>query len=249
MRESTRTGRRFGRLVVIERIQGGANSRYLCQCDCGNHKEVLWDSLRKGRTKSCGCYRDEFIADLKRQKTERLAALPPKKEKGPSPTTHPLYQTWRGMIRRCYSADNDNFKHYGGRGITVCDRWKNDFWAFARDMGQRPDGTTLDRIDSAGNYEPINCRWADKLTQYSNMPEQPVYIATLKGRTMFMADWARELKCSLRAMQKLVKAGHSVEVAVVAALLRRKEYERTRNKGADYGACLEKARAWVAKNS
>ncbi len=81
---------------------------------------------------------------------------------------HPLYDTWMGMKLRCYTKTNPKYYRYGGRGIAMCDKWLNDFWTFAEDMGSRPEGHTLDRIDVNGNYEPANCRWADKYTQARN---------------------------------------------------------------------------------
>lgn len=82
---------------------------------------------------------------------------------------HPAYSSWRGMKSRCYNPRNPKYDQYGGRGITVCDRWLKDFWAFANDIGPRPDGSTLDRINVNGNYEPSNCRWADRYIQARNV--------------------------------------------------------------------------------
>src|SRR5690606_36633953 len=127
---------------------------WLCLCDCGNEKSVRADSLVSGRILSCGCYHKEAVSQ--RTRTHGL-----------SNTLE--YHIWENMIQRCTNPNHLAFGYYGGRGITVCDRWRNDFTAFINDMGPRPSNCySVDRIDVNKGYEPGNCRWATRETQMRN---------------------------------------------------------------------------------
>jgi hypothetical protein len=147
------SGRAFGRFVVLER-DASRTSRpfWLCKCECGAVKSVAAVELKAGKTKSCGC----FDADRKKTATVKHGF-----------NRTPTYVSWCAMWARCTNPKLRSFKHYGGRGITVCVRWA-DFSAFLVDMGERPANTSIDRIDVNGNYEPDNCRWATASTQRRN---------------------------------------------------------------------------------
>ena len=133
----------------------------------------------------------------------------------------PTYTTWLCMIGRCYHPANDAFARYGAKGIVVCDRWK-DFQNFFADMGERPEGQTLDRIDSKGNYEPSNCRWATGKEQHRNKSSNR--LITAFGRTQCLSAWAEEFGIDKRTLRsRLVRGNTSPEDALTKSLANHKE--------------------------
>lgn len=151
-------GKRFGRLTVLKRTgrDKGGNVFWLCQCDCGNIKEIRGMSLKPGGTQSCGCFQKEEMSKTKIKHGHKANGIATK-----------TYKAWQAIHQRCNNPNSPAYEDYGGRGITVCEQW-NTFENFLEDMGEGPEGLTIDRKDNDGNYEPGNCRWATPKEQNRN---------------------------------------------------------------------------------
>lgn len=188
------TGNRYGRLLVIKRAPNRKSGKikvvcWECICECGNIKIVAAKHISKGSTRSCGCLSAE--------------CLPPRMITHGMTNTR-TYTSHEGMMARCYKRNDVGYFRYGGRGIKVCDRW-HDFESFIADMGERPDNTSLDRIDNNKNYEPGNCRWATSEQQMNNTRAN-VRI-TFSGKSLTVAQWARELGINERTLRSRVRKG------------------------------------------
>lgn len=178
--------KKFGRLIAVEyQGRGKGESIWRCKCDCENEVNVAESSLKSGNTKSCGCIRNEFLRELGRKRTENKTE--------PDKESERIYNIYTLMKSRCYNENNENYHHYGGRGVFICEEWLNDYFAFktwSLNNGYK-NNLTIDRIDVNGNYEPSNCRWATQKVQCNNKRNNK-YI-TYKGRTQTLSEWCDEL--------------------------------------------------------
>lgn len=208
---SKHIGNRYGTRTVLDSElhkseAGNYMQRFLVRCDCGDEKWVGANVVMKAGGSVCRiCKR---VADA-----ERSAAG----------YKHPLYGTWWAMISRCYDPNSRNFPSYGGRGITVHDKWRGDrpegemgtmdgFHAFVRDMGEKPVGASIDRVDNDGPYSPENCRWATQEVQANNTRAN--VRVSVDGTTYTIAQWGRVLGVGVAWAQQARKYGAPLDVAV-----------------------------------
>lgn len=199
------TGQAFSRLTVVEYV---GDRRWRCRCVCG--KEVFPDgsSLRKGKTKSCGCQRrDDTIA--RNRTADRAGRKNGRFLHGLHGT--PEYTIWKGLKQRCSNPRLKAYANYGGRGVCVCERWRLSFDAFLEDMGSRPSPQhEIDRIDNDGNYEPSNCRWVKRAVNSRN--KRTNLMLTFNGKTQCLTDWAKELGISIQTLSsRLNQSGWTVQ--------------------------------------
>lgn len=191
------TGQRFGRLTAMAVVGiGRTGTQWQCACDCGHKCVALITRLVSGRKKSCGCLKTDTHA-------ARL-------------TTHgmtgsPEYASWMQMLQRCTNPNDKRWPRYGGRGIAVAPQWRK-FEVFYADMGKRPPGTSLDRINNDGNYEPGNCHWASPVTQSNNTARNR--LVTAFGETLTASQWARKTGVKVYTLFQRLRRGFSPEEAV-----------------------------------
>lgn len=201
------SGRRFGRLIVQKMIGiNGNGAIWRCLCDCGKITQNNSGNLiiKKG-TRSCGCLRIDTVSQIKRKHGHTCRD---DGRRGASST----YMSWSGMKDRCLNPLAPFFNDYGGRGITVCDRWINSFENFLSDLGERPLGLTLERINNDGNYELGNCKWATRKEQANNRrAKRNAHILKHEGISKSVTQWAKDKGLSVSTLFARIRLGWSVE--------------------------------------
>lgn len=191
------TGQRFGRLTVLYQLHNTkGRTKWLCICECGNLVEVITNSLRQGLTKSCGCLNREIVTKHGKSNTK-------------------MYNAWRHITQRCYNENCKAYKHYGARGITMCDEWKDSFqafydWSMANGYA---DNLTIDRIDNNKGYEPSNCRWITMKQQERNKRNNRQF--TYNGETHCITEWCEMLGINYGTFKsRFYKYGWPIEKAL-----------------------------------
>lgn len=188
-----------GRLTVLERDGHDYHGRavWLCRCMCGATTSVVGKMLRSGNTKSCGCLRAVTMSRVARASNTA---------RGHGWRNRRSYSTWQGMVARCHRTTHASYAGYGGRGITVCDRWRGPggYGRFIADMGEQPAGLTLDRVNSNGPYSPENCRWATWEVQSRNRGNN-VWVE-FNGERLIVSDWAAKLGVPLATLRHRLKS-------------------------------------------
>lgn len=200
------TGKTFNRLTVIRPVTVNKLTKWECRCSCGNVKAVDGLALINGRTKSCGCLQKDTMAErAKRARTHGF-------------THHRLYACYYRMRHRCENPADCSYERYGGRGIKVCDEWKNDIMSFINwgiENGYK-EGLSIDRIDNDGDYSPENCRWADATQQCNNRRTNA--FVTYNGETHTYAEWSRITGIKPLTIRHRIEEAHwSIEDALTVS--------------------------------
>ena len=202
------SGEKFGKLTAIAPAGYAKNGKtlWLCRCDCGKLATVKTNELRTGGTKSCGCLVKEVLSVMHR--THGMSG-------------DRIYRIWRLMKNRCTNSRSPDYPHYGGRGITVCDEWRNSFeafrdWALANGYA---DNLSIDRIDVNGNYCPENCRWATQVQQCENRTNNN--LITCDGETLPVKVWAKRLSISADVLYSRKRHGWSDEMTIKTPVIRK----------------------------
>lgn len=209
------TGKKIGRLTVLklsDSYKKNKKVKWMCQCECGNIVEVFSSNLIREHTKSCGCLAHE-------EKSKRMKENNSKYKHGKNNTR--IYNIYQSMKKRCYLKTHIHYSNYGGRGIKVCDKWKNDFMSFynwAMENGYRDD-LTIDRIDVNGNYEPNNCRWATTKQQAYNKRNNKIVF--YKNKKYIATQLAREYNVNPDRFLERIRNGWDIEKALLTPVRKR----------------------------
>ena len=209
MKKINLLNQKFGRLTVISQEKTNfGKTMWKCKCECGNFTIVTSTNLTCERIKSCGCIRKEQIIQRNTTHNERH--------------TH-LYEIWKSLKQRCYNPKNHGYHNYGGRGIVVCEEWRNNFqafsqWAYSNGYSlenhnkDEKSKLTIDRIDVNGNYEPSNCRWVTRKIQANNLRHTKFF--TINGETHSLVEWCELLDLDYKNIYSRIYKGWSIEKAL-----------------------------------
>lgn len=190
-------GQQFGRLIVVQRMNNNkwGQSRWLCQCNCGNKKTVASRHLKAGCTRSCGCLKIKHGHNTTTKITK-------------------TYTSWSHMKDRCVNPNHKHYHHYGGRGITVCEKWLK-FQNFLEDMGESPGpGYSIERINNNEGYYPENCKWATSREQHRNMRSN--ILIQFNGKTQCLIEWSEETGIPYTTLfSRINRLGWSIKKALI----------------------------------
>lgn len=192
-RQHDLNGRRFGRLTVVGLISHCGRMYWHCLCDCGKYKPHRTNTLMTGEVVSCGC----FLSELTSSRSWKHGLVGTR-----------IHSAWDGMMERCHNIRGRDYANYGGRGISVCEKWRN-VENFLADMGHPPIGLSIDRIDNNRGYEPGNCRWATGKEQSRN--RRTNYIIVFNGESGCIAHWSEKTGIKSGVISARIKAGWSVD--------------------------------------
>jgi hypothetical protein len=211
MKRTDFTGQIFGRLTAIARQHKTANGRmlWLFSCECGGQKVADLNEVKRGNTRSCGCLANEQRKKAAQKQTHTFSRSNMPRER----------KSWEMMIARCHNREHVSFKNYGALGVTVCARWLDSFENFVTDMGPRPAGMTLDRLDGTKEYCLENCRWATRKEQANN--RRTNHRITIDGETKTIAQWADHLGISCHVIRTRIYKGMTDHDAVLRSMTQR----------------------------
>jgi hypothetical protein len=203
-------GQAFGMLSVIDLAESRKNKSFWnCECTCGVRIQVAGNSLRTGNTKSCGCTRMQKFHAAARIATTKHGMY-----------GTPVYRTWQSILARCDKPSHKSYKDYGGRGIKVCESWR-DFSTFFADMGDRPLGTSIERIDNNKGYEVGNCEW--KTAKHQARNRRNSRHITAFGETKLLVEWQEDPRCAVwgDTLSYRISQGWEIESAISTPPLRK----------------------------